>query len=919
MPDWKQFVRSQMPPLGLSGAREAEIVEELAQQLEQAFNEAVARGATVEQAEARAAAQVRDWRALGAEIRRAETPAMKHATSEAASRAAARLPEPWRGALHEENFREHRGGNMFADLVQDLRYALRILRKSPGFTMVVVLTLALGIGGNTAIFSVVNAVLLRPLPYSDPSRIAQFGQASKSGEDNYSFTTPQFRFFREHPAQAFDAIAAYRGAGTLELKQQDKRDWVKTMGVTEDFFRVFGTSPALGRGVERSETQPGSGHSVILTDGLWRRTFGGDPSVIGTELTLNDTPYTIVGILPRDFAFIEQPTDMFMPLELGNSLSDQGTNTSIVGRVRPGVNLRQAQTELNVLLSQLPDKNGVMGISATPYQQALAGDLRPNLLVLLGAVGLLLLIACANVASLILARASSRTREMSVRLALGAGPGRLLRQFLAESFVMAAMGAAAGLLAAYWVLRSLVTAIPWDLPMGADSISIDSSVFAFTLGTAVFTSVLFGLASFWQTTRMSLVSTLKEGSRQGGGTAHNRIRSVLVIGEVALSLTLLVGAALLAETLYNLHREKLGFDPENVLTMVTPFSNEKTQSAARTWGYEQDLLARIQAIPGVTSAAVVTVAPLTGQSNLPVQAAGMNDDKHSIGGMELRAVSSRYFQTMRIPLLKGREFQESDTSAGAPVAIINDRVARRWWPDANPIGQQIVVGEYKGRQLLNPPLPPIEVVGVVADVKGMMLGMPAPWMVYVPAAQNKVQMGGGTAWVIRGAPNAELGAAIRQAVKEMDPQQRILGMKTMSAVIGSSVAGQSFDALLMGLFACVALVLASVGIYGVLSLFVNQRTHEIGVRMALGAQPRQVLRLVVGQGFILAVIGVAFGVGAALGLTRFLSSLLYQVRATSIAPYAVGAAVLILVALLASYIPARRATKVDPLVALRYE
>jgi putative ABC transport system permease protein len=911
MRDWKKYVREQLPPLGLNGAREQEIVEEIAQQLDDAHSEAISRGASPAEAEAHAVAQISDWPALAREIRRAESPVTNQISS--------RVPQEWRAAVQEENIRHRRGGNVFADLMQDLRFAFRMLRKNPGFTAVVVLTLTLGIGANTAIFSVINAVLLRPLPYDDPSRITKLNYVYSNGEGGDGFTVRQFRFLRENPPASFETVAAYRGAGTLALKQQDKLDWVSAMQVTEDFFSVFAVSPALGRGVERSETQPGAPLSVILSDGLWRRSFAADPKVIGAVVTLDEIPYSVIGILPRDFKLIEQPSDIFIPLQLGNTLGDQGTNTYIAGRVKPGVSLKQAQSEMKLLFPQLPDKNGIAAIVPLSYQQALAGDLRPNLLILFGAVGLLLLIACANVASLILTRASSRAREISVRLALGAGRGRLLRQFLTESLVMATIGSAVGLVAAFWALRSLVALIPWDLPSGEASVSMDGAVFAFTLGTAILTSIIFGLASFWQITRTSLVTALKEGGMKGGGAARNRLRSVLVIGEVALSLTLLVGAALLAETLYNLHRENLGFDPENVVTFVTPFPNVKPLTPERIWQFEQDVLARIQSIPGVISAASVSAAPLTNQANVPAQVAGMNDPKHSWGGTEIRAVTDRYFKTMRIPLLKGREIQETDIATGAPVAVINEALAKRWWPDSKPIGQQIVIGEFRGRQLFNPPDPPREVVGVVADVKNVLLNQPAPPMVYVATGKKSIQMGGSTAWVIRSTPNAELGAAIRRTITEMDPRQRILRLKNMTEVVGNSIAAQRFDAMLMGLFACVALVLASVGTYGVLSLFVTQRTHEIGIRMALGAQPGQVLRLVVGHGLILAVAGVAIGVGAALGLTRFLRTILYHVQATSIAPYAVAAAALVTVALLASYIPARRATKVDPLVALHYE
>ena len=820
----------------------------------------------------------------------------------------------------KEECRDMRRMNWFEDAVHDFRYAFRLLRKSPGFTAVVVLTLALGIGANTAIFSVVNAVMLRPLPYPGSSRIAELGGMRKGGEIIYSHTVPEFIFLRDNASLVFDAVAGYQGGGTTSLRQQGKLDWVDAQSVTDDFFRALGVQPAIGREISRAETQPGGPSTAVLTDALWRRSFGANPAVIGTQVKLDDQSYTIVGVLPRDFKFIEQPADIFVSLKLGNSLSDSGTNTSILARLKSGINFAQAQTEMNVLYPQLPDREGIVKLAASSYQQALTGDMRPSLLVLFGAVGLLLLIACANVASLILARANSRIREMSIRLAMGARRGRLLRQFLAESFVMALISAGVGLLAAFWALRSLVTSIPWDLPSQADSVRIDTNVLTFAIATAILTSVIFGLASFWQTARMKLNEVLKEGGRQGaGGAAHGRIRNILVIAEVALSLALLVGAALLGQTLYNLHHVDLGFDPTNLITLSTPFPNVKPLTPARIWNFEEQVLERVRSIPGVTGAATVAVAPLTGQSNFPAQVAGLNDAAHSWGGTEIRPISNGYFETMRIRLLQGRALQESDTAGAAPVVVINQNLAHRWWPNANPLGQQIVIGEYQGKSLLNGTDPPRVVVGVVADVKGLSITRDAPSMAYIPAQQDNIMMGGSTAWVIRTATNADIGPSIRQSILSVDPDEHVMGLKPMSEVISTSVSSQTFEATLIGLFAAVALALASVGIYGVLSLFVNQRTHEIGIRMALGAQPGQVLRQVVGQGLVLAVIGVAIGIAASFGLTRFLKGMLFGVEATSVAPYAVGALLLIVVALLASYIPARRATKVDPIIALRYE
>jgi putative ABC transport system permease protein len=804
-------------------------------------------------------------------------------------------------------------------LLADIRFGLRMLRKNPGFTAVIVLTLALGIGANTAIFSVVNAVLLRPLPYPEPGRIARVGLL-KGNDELSEVTVAQLAFIRDNGSAVFDVLAGYRGDGTVAIEQDKKVEWVNSLRVTDGFFRSLGVAPALGRDISRGETLPGSSRSVILTDSLWRRSFRADPGVVGAQISLDDGPYTVVGVLPRGFAFIEQPVDVFVALQFGHNLSDTGTNTEVIARLKPGANFSHARSALRALLPQLPDRGGVQGLSAESYQQALAGDVRASLLVLFGAVGLLLLIACANVASLILARASARAREMSIRVALGASRGRLLRQLLAESLLVAFIGAAVGLLAAFWSLQSLASSIPWRLPEGMSAITMDGRVLAFAVSAAVLTSLLFGMASFWQSVRMKLRETLKEGGRQGaGGAVRHRARNFLVVGEVALSLTLLVGAALLAATLYNLRSQKLGFDPTNVLTLTTPYPRIKPLTTARVWSFEQELLARIQSLPGVTSAAVVTVAPLDGRANLPAQVAGLNDPNHSWGGTEIRAISSRYFETMRIPVLQGRGILENDIAGSRPVAVINESLARRWWDKQSPLGNNIVIGEYLGREFLDPPDPPREIVGVAANVKGLLLNRPAPPMVYIPAAQKWGPGGDSTAWVIRTAPGVNLGNSIREAVTQVDPALRTSGLRSMSQVVGDSMAGQRFDALLLGLFAAVALALASVGIYGVLSLFVNQRTREIGIRMALGAAPRQVLRQVLGQGLVLAGFGVAIGIAAALSLTHFLQGLLFGVRPTSLLPYAVGAVVLICVALLASYIPARRAMRVDPMVALRHE
>ena len=804
------------------------------------------------------------------------------------------------------------------NLIQDLRYGLRMLAKNPGFTALAVLTLALGIGANTAIFSVVNAVLLRPLPYPQPEGIVRLLLQWKGGGTNDALTVPEFEFYRDHN-NVFQAVAGFRGSSDLNLKQGNSYEWLSALQVTDGFFRALGISPALGRGFSRDETRPGSANVVVLSDGLWRKAFNADPHIVGKQVQLNGESHTVAGVMPHGFTFVEQPVDVFTSLKLGNTLMDTGMNTTVLARLKPGITLARAQAGMTVVFEQFRKaglaQGGQQGVRLEGYQDWLLGDFRPSLLILFGAVGLLLLIACANVAGLFLARAGARQREISIRLALGAGRGRLLRQLLTEGLVMALAGGAAGLLGAVWSLKGLVSSIPWDLPAGTE-IKLNARVLVFTFLVAVGTSIVFGLASFWQTTNLDLNSSLKEGGFRIGG-ARSRLRSALVVGEVALSLMLLVGTGLLIESLYHLHEEKLGFDPGHVVTMETPFSPAKGWTTTQVWNFEQEVLGRLEALPGVSSAAVVTVPPLLGQWNLPTQHEGHPED--SIGGMEYRAISPEYFKTLRIPILSGRRLLESDTASSTPVVVIDETLARRWWGGKTPIGDRLVVGEYEGRQFPEVEEPPREVVGVAGDAKGMALDEPAPPLLYVPASQVSSTIHSSNWWVVRTEGNVDLGAALRRAIAQVNPEQRVMNVEPMTDAVARSVARPNFDALLMGLFAILALVLTSVGIYGVLSSYVTQRTHEIGIRMALGAAAPDVLKMVVRQGAILVAIGIAAGLAAALGLTRLMASLLYGVRPTDPLTFAAVSLLLASVALISSYIPARRATKVDPMVALRYE
>ncbi len=821
--------------------------------------------------------------------------------------------------LLKEVSREMWGWTPIERFLQDVRFAARSLRRNALFSVMAIATFAMGIGANTAIFSVVNAVLLRPLPYPQPDTIVHIRLAWKNGDPNDTLTVPEFEFYRDH-SSAFQAVAGYRGGATVSIKRGDVPEWITSLRATDGFFGVLGIHPAMGRDIQRDDTRPGSPQVAILSNSLWRNAFGADPTVIGRQIEIDNIPYTVVGVMPQNFIFVEQPADVFVALQLGRSIADTGMNTRVIARLKPTVTIARAQANMNVVFEALRQQGSVQsgqrGIQLESYQKLLAGDFRTSVLMLFGAVSLLLLIACANVASLLMARASSRQREISIRLAIGSGRLHLLQQLLAESLLIAFIGSVAGLIAGNWALRGLISTIPWDIPL-TTQVRLDIRVLGFTSLLAVGTSLIFGLASYWQATRLDLNSSLKEGSPGGGRTAaQNRARSVLVTSEIAVSLMLLVGAGLLIESIYRLHQQRLGFDPDHVYTMVTPFGPTAKLNALQIWNFEKDVLRRIQATPGVTSAAVVTELPLTGPDNLPTQHEG--HPEHSIGGMEYRAISSQYFRTMQIPIVQGRAFSETDTAFATPVAIVSESVARAWWRGKNPIGDRIVVGEYKNHLFPEVLEQPRQIVGVVADVKNLAINEATPTTVYVPAPQLPREPRS-TAWVVRGTGNSSLSSVLRKAVTAMRANQRILNLQPMSDIVARSMARPSFNASLMSTFAALALILTSVGIYGLLSFQVARRTKEIGIRMALGAKRASVALMIVKHVALLAVAGIAIGAAGAVFLTRLLSSLLAGVRTTNPLIYTLVSVLLLFVALLASYLPAWRASKIDPLVALRYE
>jgi putative ABC transport system permease protein len=807
-------------------------------------------------------------------------------------------------------------------LWQDLRYGVRLLVRSPGFTATAVLCLALGIGANTAIFSVVDAVLLKPLPYQDPDRLLMLWEKPPGGGNNV-VSAANFRDWSDQN-RVFEGMAAI-ATDSFNLSGVEEPENVPGKRVSANFFALLGPKPALGRTFLPEEEQTGKDKVVVLSYNLWQRRFGGDPHLIGKPITLNSRKYTVVGVMSSYFTR-DLPAHLWIPLAFETKQPNREFHfLEVLARLKPGVTLGQAQAEMDIIAQsiaqQYPKTNRNWGVTLQPFRdQIVARDLRQSLLVLLGAVGFVLLIGCANVANLMLARGASRQKEVAVRAALGAGRSRLIRQFLTESALLAMVGGSLGFLLAYWLV-DLLTAVmpPFTLPSEAE-VAVDQRVLLFTLGVSLLTGILFGLAPAWQTTKPHLNESLKEGGRSSTASlGRYRFRSWLVVAEVALALVLLVGAGLLIHSFWRLHQVRPGFRSDKVLTMAMTIPRTKYSQAEQVAAFYRQTLQRVEALAGVERAAVSSTLPLRGWNiGMPFSIEGRAAQAAAeLQGALFQIISPGYFQAMGIPLLKGRGLTEQDTSQAPHVAVINQVMVSRFFAKEDPIGKRLMTESLiSGREQLGPTVL-WEIVGIAGNVKDSGLREQESPAIYVPSAQSPWPF---MSLAVRTRTDpVGMVSAVKSAIREVDPDQPVTDVKTMDQIVAESLSQPRFWVMLLGLFAVIAWVLAAVGIYGVLSYSVTERTHEIGIRMALGAERRDVLRLVIGQGMVLILMGVGIGLAGAFGLTRLMSSLLYSVTATDPVTFLVVSLLLTAVACLACYIPARRATKVDPMVALRYE
>jgi putative ABC transport system permease protein len=814
------------------------------------------------------------------------------------------------------------------DLWNDGKHALLMFRKNPGFTIAAVAALALGIGANTAIFSVVNAVLLKPLSYPDADRMVEFLWPSILA-NNFLTAIPEFHAYQRQ-TNLFKDVAAYDVAGPGYNLTGDRPEQLHGIHVTEGYFRLFGAPLLLGRTFTPLEDSPNGGKVVVLSYGLWQRRFGGNPSVVGKSLSLGNEPYTIIGVLGKDFLSDPQ-ADIWLPFQFPPVSDDMNHFFQVAGLLRPGITLAQANAQLMLAALQYrrdhPKGDPNQKFAVEPLRDSIIGDARKSLLVLLGAVSLVLLIACANVANLLLVRATGRKREFAIRSALGAGRGRIVRQLLTESVLLSVTGGLLGMVLGFAGVRALLAISPAGLPRigeNGSAVGVDGRVLGFTLVVSLLTGIVFGLFPALTTSRTDLNSALKAHSNRAGTSfRQGKARSLLVVSEVSLALVLLIGSALLIRTFVALHNVGPGFDSHNILALEMSLNGERYQKTAGIAQLVRDGRNRLNALPGVEVAAAAYWLPIQVDDGLPFQIIGRPVEKGRYGSRWM-SVTPGYLGLFKIPILRGRDFTENDTAAAPGVALVNEALAKQLWPNQDPLGQHVIVGKDMGPTLVGEPVR--EIIGVVADTHNNGLGRPPDPMMMVPIAQ--VADGYAAAysdiqplfWLVRthGDPHQSM-AAVAERLRLASGGFPVAHIRTMDEVMGRSTARQSFDMLLLTIFGGVALVLAAIGIYGLMAYSVEQRTQELGIRMALGADRSAVRKLVVWHGMRLALMGLAVGLAAAFALTRVIASFLFGVKYWDPPVFIAATLILTAVALLAVWLPATRASKVDPMQALRAE
>jgi putative ABC transport system permease protein len=815
---------------------------------------------------------------------------------------------------------------MMGTLWQDLRYGFRMLLKKPGFTVTAILALALGVGATSAVFSVINGVMLRTLPYKNAARVVMLWERNRQSERSRNVVSPANFLDWQEQSSSFDEMAAFYDTRGNLTGMGDPEEIPRQVS-TGNLFTLLGAEAALGRTYTNEDAEPGRNNVIVLSNGLWKRRFGASPQVIGQTITLNSKPYTIIGVMPADFKwFIKEnsqtgkPAEMWSPFKLTEEYRTpkfgRGRWLSVVARLKPGITFEQAQSEMNAVAGRLEQQqaefNSNWGVNVVQLRQQLAGEIKTSLLVLLGAVAFVLLIACANVANLMLARAASRQKEMAIRTALGAGRWRVARQLLTESVLLALVGGCLGLLLASWGVDMLVALSPQNL-IGAETVGLNLPVLGFTLVVSLLTGIIFGLAPALEASKLNLNETLNEAGKSGMGSPRSRrLRNSLVVAEIALALVLLVGAGLMIKSFARLQAVDPGFDPGNLLTMRVLLPAAKYKDESQSVAFFRQAVQRIGALPGVSSVGTISFLPFASLGaatdfrieGQPAPAPGNEPDA------DVRVTDENYFRTMNIPLLSGRTFTEKEAIEARHVAVINEALARKYFAGENPIGKRIIVDMKDSPE-------PTEIIGVVGDAKYNKLEGESRAMVYWPHPELAYSS---MTIVIRtkGDP-LRLAAAAGREIQAIDKDQPVADVRTMESWLSESVSRTRFGTLLLSLFAALALLLSAIGIYGVMSYAVTQRTQEIGIRMALGAQRSDVMKMILGHGMGLTLAGVALGLIASLALTRVMSSLLFDISATDPSTFVVISLLLMCVAFLASYVPARKATRVDPMIALRYE